>query len=271
MQQRQPLRQARDEKAGIAAVGEIAPRARLEPRPVADQRGVDRRVERRGRSVGDDRLDVVDLDARLAVRIENELGDFAARRAAVRAHQPDQIVARLRRDGHAGGARLRVDQRPERAPVVGIAFDRRRVVGLLERAAQRSAAFQRSRLDDDRAIDRRPREQRRQRRQQIARLRLDPHGARAAEHRHRIDFVGERAGIARHGVAVETRQQQRIGGALQRRADQRLDALVDEPFVGAMNEEEAHVARRPLDEGVGRHVADRRHRFALARLASPMV
>jgi len=43
---------------------------------------------------------------------------------------------------------------------------------------------------------------------------------------------------------------------------------VDEPFVGAVNEEEAHVSRRPLDESVGRHVADRRH--CLARV-SPLV
>ena len=67
-------------------------------------------------------------------------------------------------------------------------------------------------------------------------LRLDPHRAGPPEHRNRVNLVGERAGIARHRVALEPSQAERVGLPRQRRLDQTLRALVDQPFVGPMNE-----------------------------------
>ena len=90
--------QAHDQKPGVAAIGEEAAARSPRPPPCRRAARVDQRVEARRRRVGDDRLDILDLDARLALRIKHQLGDFAAGR-----HRGRRRAAR--RDSRAPPAR----------------------------------------------------------------------------------------------------------------------------------------------------------------------
>ena len=74
---------------------------------------IDERIERQRRGVGHHRDHVVELDALLAVGVERELADFAARGQAVAAEQRHQRGAGVGRDRETGLAHLVVDQARE--------------------------------------------------------------------------------------------------------------------------------------------------------------
>ena len=129
-----------------------------------------------------------------------------------------------------------------------------------ERGPQAGSLLELSRLDDDRAVGRRPGEQRLERRQEIAPLRVDPDRAGAAEHRDRIGFVGERAGIARDRVALEAHEPQRVRVGADQLANDGLHPLVRKSLVLAVDQVEADLLRQSLDEAVGGGAGDDAHR-----------
>ena len=211
------------------------------------------------------------MTAAIAPRaIHHEFGDFAAAGQAVVAEQADEIIPRFRRDFEPGLARLAVDESEQSPALVGIAFDRGRLAGALEQIAQRRALFHAARLQDQRAIRRRAFEQRPERSEEIARADIDPERARAAEHRNGIGLVGQESRLFRQRVAFNAHQPHRVGIAAEHGVNQRLGALVNQPFVVAVNEEELHRGGRPPAIGVRAVSFDYRHRLSqLPVIASP--
>ena len=259
MDERQPLNEPDHHQVAVAALAEIARGRRRRALEIADQRLIDQLVQRRRRGVDNDRLDIRDLDPLLTARIENELRDLAPRRLPVGAEQFGQRRARVGRDRKPRRRGLGVDQLHERLGFVRVAFDRGGVRRLFEGAPKRRALLQLPGLDDDRAIARRPREQRLQRRHEVASLRVDPDRAGPPEHRDRIGFVGENAGIARDRVAFEPHHSQRIHVAVERLAHNRLRTLMGQPFVSPVDQIKPDVLRQPLDEPVRRRTVDDGH------------
>src|SRR5215210_6443719 len=84
-----PLGRAEDRR-GRDTLGLQPTRARLESDGVPRERRVDDGVESEARHVAEDRIDVVDRDFALAVRVQNELRKLTARRQAVAAEACEQ-------------------------------------------------------------------------------------------------------------------------------------------------------------------------------------
>ncbi len=94
------------------------------------------------------------------------------------------------------------------------------------------------RLDHDRAFGRRAGEQRFERGQEIAALRVDPDRPAAAEHRHRIGLVGQALGTAGERVAFDPDEAERVGVNADQLAHDGSRAFVGQSFVDPVHEEE---------------------------------
>ena len=156
-------------------------------------------------------------------------------------------------------AHLAVDQLRPVALAVGIAGQRRGILGALAQHAQRRIAPQIAGLDDDAAIDDVDAEQRLDRRRDIAAAGLHPHRAAAAEQRDGLRLLDEPRRIGGHVLAFEPRQRERIVDVVDRRLDQRIDAFADQ--AGVRTEHQHHRPRRigARDEGVDIGGFDRNH------------
>src|SRR6185437_8482965 len=86
----------------------------------------------------------------------------------------------------------------------------RGVLGALDERAQRRVALEVAGLDDDAAFVVAEREQRLDRRRDVAAAGLDPHRALAAEQRNGLRLLDETRRLGRQRVAFEPRQRERI-------------------------------------------------------------
>ena len=120
-------------------------------------------------------------------------------------------------------------------------------------------------LDDDRAVRRRAGEQRLERGQEVAPLRVDPDRPVAAEHRDRIGLIGKDAGIARDRIALEAHKAHRVRIVADAAANDGLHPFVREPLVEPVNEAEANLLRQSLNEAVSGGAAHHGHGVALNR------
>src|SRR6185312_14928450 len=110
----------------------------------------------------------------------------------------------------------------------GVARQRRGVLGALDQRPQRRIALEIAGLDDDAAFVVAEREQRLDRRRDVAAAGLDPHRALAAEQRNGLRLLDEARRLGRQFIAFEPRQRERIVRIVDRALDQRIDALADE-------------------------------------------
>ena len=176
--------------------------------------------------VGHHRHHVVERDAFLAVGVERELADLAARGLAVAADQRDERRARVWRDGEPGLAHLVVDQPEQIALGVGDSREHRRGSwpSRRPRGAARCGADRRlrSRCGNrsggvaDQPLDRGGK---------VAAAGLDPDRAPAAEQRHRVRLLDQPRRLGRQRVAVKTHQRERIARIVDRGLDELFDAL----------------------------------------------
>ncbi len=143
------------------------------------------------------------------------------------------------------GAHLLVDQAADVAVAVGVAGDRDGGLGALAHGAQRGAALEVAGLDHDAAIAQRRAENAFDRRHDVAAAGAHADRAAAAEQRHGRGFVDQARRIGRERVAVEPHQRERIGGIVDRGADDRVDALADQAGVGTEHQHDR--ARRDRD------------------------
>ena len=159
-----------------------------------------------------------------------------------------------------GGAHLVVDQPRPVAFAVGVAGQRRGVLGALAQRAQRRIAAQIAGLDDDAAFGERRAEQRLDRRRDVAASRLHPDRAAAAEQRHGLRLLDQARRLGGELLAFEPRQRERIVGIVDRRLDDGVDAFADQAGVRA--EHQDHRPRRigAGDEGIDVGGFDSDHR-----------
>ena len=226
---------------------------------LAGEGRVDHGVERQRRGVGDDREHVVERDALLAVGVERELADLAARGLPVAADQRHERGAGVGRDGEPGLLHLVVDQPDQVALGVDIAADDGGEFRFLAERAHRRGAAKIAGLDDDPAIGRRRGENRFDRGREIAAAGLDPHRALAAEQRHGVRLLGEPRRLGGERVAFKPHQRERVVHVRDRGVDELFRALVHEARVGAEHQHDRLRRIGARDEGVGVLVFDRDH------------
>ena len=148
---------------------------------------------------------------------------------------------------------LAVDEGGQIAALVAVARDRHGIWRAFDQTAQRRAGGKLAGIDHHQRLDPGKRQQHATRRARlVARLTQADHPA-AAEQAQRARLVGQARGLGAHLIDAELGAAERILGVVEHGADQTLDPLAHQPFVGAVHQD--HRARgigprqEPLDLG----------------------
>ena len=247
------------DRSGARARGPRLGELSFEFRGAAGEGRIDDVFERQRRGIGHHRDDVLHGDLGAAARIEGELADFIAGGGAVAAEQRDQQSPRVGRQRQAGRAQLIVDQPRAILLAVGIARQRRGILGAFAQIAQRRIAAQIAGLDHHAAFGNAGAEQCFDRRRDVAAAGLQPHGAATAEQRNGQRLLDQPRRIGADVLAFEPRQRERIARIVDRGLDESVDAFADQAGVRA--EHQHHRARRigARDEAVDVRSFDRDH------------
>ena len=141
--------------------------------------------------IRDHRGDIVHVDTAAAARVKRKLAQLAARCGAVAAEERNEHRPRLGLERQFGLAHLGVDQPRQIALGVGIAGQRRGILGPLADRAQRRVAAQIAGFDHHAAFACRQRQHRLDRRRDVAAAGLGPDRAAAAEQRNGLCLLDQ--------------------------------------------------------------------------------
>ena len=155
-------------------------------------------------------------------------------------------ASRLERE--TGGAHFIVDQAGQIALGIGVARQRRGILGAFADDAQRRIAAQIAGLDHHAAFARRQRQHGLDRRRDVAAAGLRPDRAPAAEQRDGLRLFDQPRRIGGQLLGFQPHQRKRIVHVIDRRLDQRVDALADQARVGTENEHDRSRRIGPREE-----------------------
>ncbi len=249
-----------DDEAGGAGGNETAVAA-IEPGRIAERHGIDGLVDGEGGGVADDGADIGDGDEVVAGGVETDLADLGAADQTIGADQALEGDAGIGGDGETGGGGLLVDDAVEVAVGIGVAGDRGGALVLLAQAAERRGLAQLAGGDDHPGVDRRGGEQCLDGGFDgaVAAEAQRDH-ALAAEERHGVGLVHQKAGIGGDGVHVEADMGEGI--VTGDRLHQGRGPLGDETLVVAVDQDDALARIRLRNEAVGAGGFDLDHEFA---------
>ena len=200
------------------------------------------------------------------MHIERELFKLGATHQPVFPERAEQQAAGFGTGDKAGVAQAALDQRLQIRFRVGLALDRRALLGALDQLAQRRVAPQRASGQHDRAMRRRRADKRRQRRNDRFAAGLDEDGAPSAKERRGVGLVEQRKRVGSDAVAAHLDELEGIAAIVDAFLDERERALAHHARVGAEDQEKKDALGRRGDEAFGVATLDRRHEALSVRL-----